>query len=315
MKQYIDLIQEVLHNGVPRVNRTTQNDIFIPSGYMKFDLRKGFPAVTTKQLFYKQSIGEILGFIRGYNNAADFRALGCKIWDSDANENKAWLASPYRKGEDDLGKIYGSTWRNRTVYKTIRNYNQEEYLLDNDYNFVSEDTAKKDIDQLEDCIDKILHKPNDRRIIMHAWFPELFDEMALPPCHCLYRFVPDEKNKILHMQMYQRSCDLFLGVPFNIFGSALLLSLIAKCTGYEAGEFSHFLSDVHLYDNAIEQAKIQRRREPKMLPVLDIQKDAPTNQSTKGCLKWLENIEPHEIQLFGYNHHEKLERVEMAQEL
>ena len=112
MRQYQDILRKVLRHGVERTNRTNQKDIFIPSATMEVDLRDGFPALTTKQLFYKQSIGEILGFSRGYDNAEDFRALGCNIWNSDANENATWLKSPYRKGEDDLGKFYGSTWRN-----------------------------------------------------------------------------------------------------------------------------------------------------------------------------------------------------------
>jgi len=313
MQQYTDLLKEVLEEGIHRKNRTNQSDRFIPSSCMKFDLSDGFPAVTTKQLYFKQAIGEVLGFLRGYENANDFRMLGCKIWDSDANENATWLNSPYRKGTDDVGKIYGSTWRSRAVYKESVSDEIDEYLIDNGYSFLSETVAVKEIDQLKDVVEKIISKPNDRRIIMHAWFPELFDEMALPPCHVLYRFIPDEENKVLHLGMYQRSCDLLLGVPFNIFGASLLLSLVAKCTGYTPGVFTHHLDDVHLYDNAIEQAKIQSVREPLPLPTLSISKEVE-EVSVPYAIKWLETVSHEDIALTYYQHHPKLEMVEMAQE-
>jgi len=274
----------------------------------------GFPAVTTKQLYFKQAIGEVIGFLRGCENASDFRALGCKIWDSDANENQTWLNSPYRKGTDDLGKIYGNTWRSRSVYKESTSQVVEDYLLDNDYSFLSDTIAVKEVDQLRGVIDSIINKPNSRRIIMHAWFPELFDEMALPPCHVLYRFVPDETNKILHMGMYQRSCDLLLGVPFNAFGSALILSLIAKCTGYTPGVFTHHMDDIHLYENAIEQAEIQSIRTPLPLPTLKIDDSKLTECTVDEALDWLETLAPGDIELTYYKHHPKLEPVEMAQE-
>jgi len=315
MRQYLDIIKEVLQEGVTRGNRTNQNDMFIPSATIKVDLRSGFPALTTKQLFYKQSIGEIIGFLRGYDNAEDFRALGCNIWNSDANENKTWLASPYRKGKDDLGKIYGNTWRKRTVYKESASTSENLYLEKNGYSLISDEYIySKDIDQLHDVVDAIINNPNSRRIIMHAWFPELFDECALPACHVLYRFIPDEKNRVLHMTMFQRSCDLFLGVPFNLFGSSLLLALIAKATGYTAGTFTHQMADVHLYDKAVEQAKIQVAREPMMLPMLRIHKTGGECTTTDAALEWLEGVEPQDIELAHYKHHPRLERVEMAQE-
>jgi len=319
MKQYQDIIKQCLSKGVVRTNRTNLKDKFIPSAVIQHDLRDGFPALTTKQLYYKQSIGEVLGFIRGYENAADFAALGCRFWFSDANENSAWLGSPYRKGADDLGKVYGATWRKRTAYKELEygdpDFTTEEHLLDLGYDCVasSEKTRNifyaKDIDQLKECVDKIINSPNDRRIIMHAWFPELFDEMALPPCHVLYRFIPDEQSRVLHMSMYQRSCDLLLGVPMNLFGSALLLKLVAHATGYVAGELSHFMSDVHLYENQLEQAAIQAEREPMMLPDVEIEGDSPPLLA----MEWLEGVSPDDVKLLYYKHHPALARVEIAQ--
>jgi len=318
MKAYQDILKEVLVDGVQRENRTNQTDRFIPSATIKVDLRNGFPALTTKQLFYKQSIGEILGFIRGLDNAADFRALGCNIWNSDANENKAWLASPYRKGEDDLGKIYGATWRKREVFKTtpVDDVEMENHLVENGYWLVADgsfDVYLKMVDQFKEVIDTIINNPNNRRIILHAWFPELFDEMALPPCHVMYRFIPDEKNNVLHMTMFQRSCDLLLGVPFNLFGSSLLLALVARACGYTAGTFTHQMADVHLYENALDQARVQVERVPMTLPTIYVSKPTPQS-NTDDAIAWLESLEPGDIELVNYNHHPKLERVEMAQE-
>ena len=319
MKQYQEILQKVLKHGVERTNRTNQKDIFIPSATMEVDLRDGFPALTTKQLFYKQSIGEIIGFIRGYDNAADFRALGCNIWNSDANENATWLKSPYRKGEDDLGKIYGSTWRKRTVHRDTNDGNTVDYSIADGYTLLAKyhnlNILSKDVDQLRDVVDTIIHNPNNRRIILHAWFPELFDEMALPPCHVMYRFIPDENNKVLHMSMFQRSCDLFLGVPFNLFGSSLLLRLVAEACGYTAGVFTHNMADVHIYENAIDAVNEQLTHNALPSPELRIHTNPPSDNSTDEAIKWLENIEPQHIALSGYNFNRlRTGRVQMAQE-
>jgi len=326
--------------GVKRVNRTDQVDWFIPSATIEHDLRDGFPALTTKQLFYKQSIGEILGFIRGYDNAEDFAKLGCRFWFSDANENKTWLASPYRKGENDVGKIYGGTWRNRITYKEIKYWKgsgfdsngnelpeaaQERNLQQRGYECINgkhrEDgdqtplIYRKSVDQLQDVISSIINNPNDRRIIVHAWFPELFDEMALVPCHVLYRFVPDETNKVLHMTMFQRSCDLFLGVPMNLFGSALLLQLIASATGYTAGVFTHQMSDIHLYERSIVAATEQLQNKPLALPTISTVTTDPRNVTVYSAMKYLGEIEPSEIKLNNYRFVKlRSGRVPMAQE-
>jgi len=297
---------------VTQKNRTCYDAKFIPSATITQDLRFGFPCLTTKQVYYKQAIGEILGFIRGYDSALEFRNLGCKIWDSDANENKTWLNSPYRKGEDDLGKIYGNTWRKRVVYKEDRGLN-EEYLLENGYTHKLGNVYSKTIDQLHDVVDKIVNTPQDRRIILHAWFPELFDEMALPPCHVMYMFVPDEHNKVLHMTMTQRSTDFLLGAPFNLFGSGLLLQLIATATGYQPGQVTHNMTNVHLYENQIEAAEIQLTKNHDPLATLVVKQQNGTI-TTKSAMMFLEKLEPSDIELVGYKHQGPLPKVKMAQE-
>jgi len=314
MYQYQQILGEIIEDGIWQDNRTNFRAKFIPSATIVHDLREGFPALTTKKLYFKQSIAEILGFIRGYTNAADFRALGCKIWDSDANENKTWLDSPFRKGEDDLGCIYGSTWRDREVFVRVYTTEQRAYYRDIGYSHIGYEKdgiiLSKHVDQFAECVDKIINNPTDRRNIMHAWFPELFPQMALPPCHNMYEFVPDVQNKVLHMTMSQRSCDTLLGVPFNLFGSSLLLSLVAAATGYKAGVFTHHMTNVHLYENQIEAAKIQIDRIPLRLPNIIL----PAKDLSIDPLTYLESLQVSDIVIKGYQHHDALPKVEMAQE-
>jgi len=315
---YTSLSKRILRDGVEQENRTDRNARFVPGAMIQHDLQDGAPAITTKKLAFKSSIGEVLGFFRGYENAADFAALGCKFWFSDANKNAKWLNSPWRKGKDDLGKVYGSTWRNREVIMRATNnhelqaYMDEGYVLENQTeNGVS--YLNKNFDQLRDCVDAIINRPTDRRIIMHAWFPELFPQMALPPCHVLYEFIPDVQNKTLHVCMFQRSCDNLLGVPMNIFALGLMTEIIAKACGYKAGTMTHFLGNAHFYDNQYEQAEIQAKREPKELGQLVITKK-PEEYTTDAAMVFLETLEPADIEVANYESHPPLERVEMAQE-
>jgi len=175
MQNYHELLQTVLDTGVTQVNRTGVSARFIPGAMLRYDLQKGFPAITTKRLAFGAVKGELIGFLHGCQSAADFRALNCNIWTQNANENQAWLNNPNRKGTDDLGRIYGAIWR--------------------DFN---------GIDQLKEVVSKIINTPTDRRIIMSAWKPDEFDKMALPPCHVLYQFLVDTVNRKLHLCMYQR---------------------------------------------------------------------------------------------------------------
>jgi thymidylate synthase len=286
MKQYHDLLQTILDTGIQQANRTGIDTLTLPGAMMKFDLRDGFPAVTTKKLAFNTMKGELIGFMRGYTNAADFRKLGCPIWDQNANENKQWLNSKWRKGTDDLGRIYGAQWRNWTS-----------------------ESASKDIDQLANAINTIIENPTDRRIIINAWRPDEFSMMALPPCHVLYQFLPDVKNNVLHLCMYQRSCDMFLGVPFNIASASLLLSIVAHITGYTPGTFTHFLADAHIYVNHIDQVKEQLGREPYPLPTLWINpglKSIATELNLKHIGQLLDDIEPHDIGLDNYQHHDAI---------
>ncbi|MED1723480.1 thymidylate synthase [Brevibacillus parabrevis] len=232
MKQYLDLCQRILTEGVTKEDRTGTGTISIFGHQMRFDLSDGFPLVTTKKLHMKSIIHELLWFLAGDTNVRYLQENGVRIWNEWADEN------------GDLGPVYGKQWRS----------------------FVGRDG--KTVDQIQWVIDEIKKNPDSRRLIVSAWNPADLAEMALPPCHLLFQFyVADGK---LSCQLYQRSADTFLGVPFNIASYALLTHMVAHVTGLGVGDFVHTLGDAHLYTNHIEQVKLQLTREPKPLPKLKL---------------------------------------------
>jgi thymidylate synthase len=294
MHQYHDLLSEILTNGSQQPNRTGTDTLMIDGAMMQFNQQYGFPAITTKKLAFNQMKGELVGFIRGVTSAADFRELGCSIWDQNANENKDWLNNPYRRGEDDLGCIYGEMWRSWPKLEGGT------------------------LDQLGEAIRTIIVNPTNRRIIINAWRPDMFDRMALPPCHVMYQFLVDTRKQTLNMCMYQRSCDMFLGVPFNIASASLLLSIVAKITGYKPGNFTHFLADAHIYVNHIEQVKTQLSRDHYPAPRLKLDWYAPSDEwrSKINSVEHhvalalidaqLQKIEPDMIMLLDYQSHDAI---------
>ncbi|MBL7938958.1 MAG: thymidylate synthase [Flavobacteriales bacterium] len=232
MQQYLDLLQHILDNGTRKTDRTGTGTISCFGYQMRFDLAEGFPVLTTKKLHLKSIIHELLWFLKGDTNIKYLQENGVKIWDewADANGN--------------LGPVYGYQWRSWPA----RNGGT--------------------IDQISDLVAMIKKNPDSRRLIVSAWNPADVPNMALPPCHCLFQFyVADGK---LSCQLYQRSADTFLGVPFNIASYALLTLMIAQVCGLEPGEFVHTFGDVHLYNDHIEQAKLQLTREPRPLPKMEI---------------------------------------------
>jgi thymidylate synthase len=314
MKQYLELVKFVLETGTLQDNRTGIRTISIPGAMMRFDLAEGFPALTTKKLAFKTAIAELCGFLRPYKNAADFRLLGCKVWDQNANENKQWLANPYRTGQDDLGEIYGVQWRKWPAYKVL-NKSDVDQLNDahgRGYKSVSdfsEDGVEKvllykAIDQLRQCLDTIIENPSDRRIIFHAWNPAQLDQMALPPCHLLYQFLPNPTSREISMCLYIRSNDLGLGAPFNIAEGAALLSIIGRLTGYKPRWFTYFIGDAHVYENHKDMLLEQMQREPYPAPKFVISDRIPDYAVTgKYEPEWLERLEPSDFTLEGYQHH------------
>ncbi len=230
MKQYLDLLQDILDNGQDANNRTGIYARKVFGRQMRFDLSKGFPLVTTKKVYLRAIIHELIWLLSGNTNIKYLHDNNVTIWDEWADEN------------GDLGPVYGHQWRN---------FNSQG------------------IDQIKDVIERIKKNPQDRRLIVTAWNPAQIDEMALPPCHCFFQFdvTPDGK---LNCQLYQRSCDMFLGVPFNIASYALLTMMIAQVCGLKAGEFVHTLGNAHIYSNHFEQVKLQLSRKPYPLSEMKI---------------------------------------------
>jgi thymidylate synthase len=245
MKQYLDLVQHVLENGNQKGDRTGTGTKSVFGYQMRFDLNEGFPMVTTKKLHLKSIIYELLWFLKGDTNIAYLQENGVKIWDAWADEN------------GNLGPVYGHQWRN---------WNSEE------------------IDQIADLIQELKTNPNSRRMLVSAWNPSVLpdnsksfsenvanNKAALPPCHAFFQFyVADGK---LSCQLYQRSADIFLGVPFNIASYALFTMMIAQVCGLEVGEFIHTFGDAHIYNNHFEQVELQLSREPKSLPKMILNPD------------------------------------------
>lgn len=215
MQQYLDLVKHVLANGDWQDNRTGVRTIAFPGAQMRFDLADGFPAITTRRLAWKSVKGELCGFLRGYTKAADFRALGCKVWDQNANENAQWLGNPFRKGVDDLGRVYGAQWRSWKAYREV-SWDAQSAAPEGGALWRSLESWKeleclatgtiytREIDQLGDCVRTILKDPSSRRILFHGWNPAELDQMALPPCHLLYQFHANATKRELSMSVYIR---------------------------------------------------------------------------------------------------------------
>jgi thymidylate synthase len=314
MKQYLDLVADVIKRGSLQSNRTGVKTISLPGAMLRFDLQEGFPAITTRKLAFKAAIGEMVGFLRGVNNAAEFRALGCKVWDQNANENQQWLDNPFRKGADDLGEIYGVQWRQWPAYKRIALSNPAAIELALGQGYTQLAQAEEDgeayvvlykaIDQIRQCVDTIIKDPGSRRILFHGWNCAQLDEMALPPCHLLYQFHPNAETREISLTLYIRSNDLGLGTPFNLTEGAALLSLIGRLTGYTPRWFTYFIGDAHVYENHLSMLTEQLDREPLPAPRLVISDRVPEFAKT-GVYQpeWLELIEPSDFSLEGYEHH------------
>ncbi len=228
MRQYLDLMELVLRTGVEKTDRTGTGTRSIFGHQMRFDLAEGFPLVTTKKVHLKSIVHELLWFLKGETNIAYLKANGVGIWDEWAD------------AAGDLGPVYGHQWRS----------------------WPARDGST--IDQIANLVRMIRETPDSRRLMVTAWNPADVDRMALPPCHCLFQFYVAEGR--LSCQLYQRSADIFLGVPFNIASYALLTMMIAQVTGLKPGDFVHTLGDAHLYANHLEQAALQLSRAPKPLP-------------------------------------------------
>lgn len=255
MKQYLDMLSHIMENGNDRGDRTGTGTRGVFGYQTRFDLSKGFPVLTTKKLHLKSIIHELLWFLQGSSNIKYLKENGVKIWDEWADEN------------GELGPVYGVQWRSWPT------------------------PDGRHIDQISEVIKTIKNNPNSRRIIVSAWNVADIPNMKLPPCHCLFQFyVADGK---LSCQLYQRSCDTFLGVPFNIASYALLTMMVAQVCGLEPGDFVHTFGDLHIYNNHFEQVKEQLSREPRALPKMKINPEVKDIFSFKYEDFNLEGYDPH----------------------
>lgn len=257
MKTYLDLLQKVLDEGLVREDRTGVGTLSCFGAQCRFDLQKGFPLVTTKKLYLRAIIHELLWFIKGDTNINYLNENRVTIWDEWADE------------EGNLGRVYGAQWRDWRK------------------------PGGGSVDQILQVIEDIKTNPASRRHIVCAWNPGELDQMALPPCHAFFQFYVNEKDGTLSCQLYQRSADLFLGVPFNIASYALFTMMVAQVCGLKPGEFVHTFGDLHIYQNHIEQVKLQLSREPRALPTMRINPERTD----------IRDFEFEDFQLEGYDPH------------
>ena len=272
MRQYLDVLRAVMERGVDRPDRTGTGTRALFGLQMRFAMSDGFPIVTTKRVSFETVKAELLWFVSGSSDVNDLRRLGARIWDANANADY-W--KPRARFEGDVGRIYGVQWRRWRA------------------------PDGREVDQLAEAIRLIRDDPSSRRIVVSAWNPGELNDMALPACHAFFQFFV--ANGTLSLQMYQRSCDLFLGVPFNISSYALLLHMVAQVTGLAAGEFVHTLGDAHVYHSHFEQVREQLDRDPLPLPRLELDERITD----------IDAFEMTSARLVGYRHHEAI-RAKMA---
>lgn len=256
MKQYLDLLRRILDEGTPKGDRTGTGTLSVFGHQMRFNLEEGFPLLTTKKLHLKSIIYELLWFLKGDTNVRYLQEHGVRIWNEWADEN------------GDLGPVYGHQWRSWPDYKGGT------------------------IDQIQNVLDQIMRTPDSRRMMVSSWNPAEVDDMALPPCHCLFQFYVADGR--LSLQLYQRSADTFLGVPFNIASYALLTMMMAQVTGLRPGDFIHTTGDTHLYLNHLSQARLQLTRTPRPLPTMRLNPEVKSLFDFRFEDFTLENYDPYD---------------------
>lgn len=259
MRQYEDFLKYVLENGAIKTDRTGTGTLSVLGGQLRFDLSHSFPLITTKKIHWKSVVYELLWFLKGDTNIQYLKEHGVKIWDAWADKN------------GDLGPVYGKQWRNW------------------------EGPNGEKIDQIQSVLDTLKSNPDSRRILVNAWNVGELGQMALTPCHCLFQFYV--ANGKLSCQLYQRSADMFLGVPFNIASYALLTLMVAQEVGLMPGEFVHTFGDAHIYSNHFEQVNEQLKRKPRKYPTVNINPDKTS----------IFDIEYNDIELIGYNPHPRIQ--------
>lgn len=323
MQPYDDILTDILNNGETQINKRTGAECKVIVGtQQKYDLRQGFPAITTRKLPFRNIVGELLGFFKGYTNAKDFRDIGCYFWTQNANETSSWLANPLRKGEDDLGPIYGKQWTSWSDKRVVaddqidlyisKGYSYRGHIDDKlkqkslhieDYTHKGLVLMERSINQLENAVRAIMTDPSDRRIIVTGLNIGEFDMMSLPPCHLTYKFVPMPDSKVMHLVMDMRSMDFYLGTPSNIAGTALLLAIMCRLTGYTPGIVTIQGTNTHLYSNSYEAAREILKRKSYLPPQLYLSSRIARIHEVENIPGCFEKINPGDIEIVNYNSH------------
>lgn len=316
MQQYHDMLQHTLDNGSRQINAQTGKEVFFIPGYMlQFHMADGFPAYTTKQLFFKMAKGELEGMMKGFTSAAQFREVGCTVWDKNANETQAWLNSPHRRGRDDLGRFGYLNWTDWRDWQEATTQEGADALKAQGYEERSHDPVRniwvmrRGINQLEECLRTIMTNPSDRGIILSGWRPDEHPQGCLRACHVSYQLTVDTTTNELHLTLWQRSFDSALA--YNIAIGAMYLEIFARLSGLKAGSFSHFISDLHIYAAHEPGVREMLSREHFPQPTLDLG-NIPTLTSADEIPGIFASLDFSQIKLVNYKHHPKIAFEMMA---
>lgn len=323
MQNFHDLLDHVRNHGTQQANRTGIDTLAVAGEMLKFDMAEGPAAITTKKLFDRAVVGELLGFFRGYTSAAQFRALGCNVWNQNANETPSWVKSPFRRGTDDLGRIYGSQWTDWQDTKIVPP--EDVHLLPHyealGYRVLGSLTGPdgtmdglvihRRINQLENALRQLLTDPTSRRIMITGWNPSDNDQVSLVACHFNYQFIANVKSRTLNLVLSMRSVDLYLGAPFNAYAGSVFLHIMARLTGFNPGTLTMFLGDTHLYVNHLSQVNEQLSRSHFPPPQIRLSDRIRRIEDVNDIPGVFTRIEPEDVWLEGYQSHPAL-RAPMA---
>jgi thymidylate synthase len=310
MQQFHDMLQHILDHGSSQVNaRTGEEVLFVPGYKLTFDMADGFPAYTTKQLFFKMAKGEVEGFFKGFTNAQKFLDVGCTVWNVNANQTKAWLANPNRKGDGDLGRFGYLNWTDWRDWREATSKEEADAMLAKGYELLAHDATRnvwvlrRGINQLETSLHALMTNPSDRGIILSGWRPDEQDLGCLRACHVTYQLTVDTTTNTLHLTLGQRSFDAPLA--YNISIGALYLEIMARLAGMKAGTFTHFISDCHIYKKHVPGVKELLSREHLPQPKLDLGNIAPlkSHEEIGGVF---ESLDFSQIKLVDYKFHPKI---------
>lgn len=310
MQQFHDMLQNILDNGSCQINqRTGEEVLFIPGHTLTFDMADGFPAYTTKQLFFKMAKGEVEGFFKGFTSAKQFRDIGCTVWNDNANKTAAWLKNPNRRGDDDLGRFGYLNWTDWRDWREATSKEDADALVAQGYEIRAHDAERnvwvmrRGINQLETSLLAVMTNPSDRGIILSGWRPDEQDQGCLRACHVSYQLTVDTTTNTLHLSMWQRSFDAPLA--YNIAIGALYLEIMARLANLRPGKFVHFISDCHIYKKHIPGVMEMLSRDHLPQPTLDLGNIKPLS-SPNEIPGVFANLDFSQIKLVNYQHHPKI---------